>query len=209
MKSKSRPFEDLEAIRSIMEKSSRFLSLSGLSGVFSGLFALAGTAIAFFVIFKGHFSSEYFDGLSNSELRLISFNVIADALTILIAAITVASFFSYRKSVKNGLKIWTPVTKRLLITMLVPLITGGLLIIILYFQDQYQYIIPSMLIFYGLALVSAEKFTYNEIFYLGILEILTGLVSALLPQFSIFLWGFGFGILHVIYGIVMYRKYEI
>jgi hypothetical protein len=208
MKSKSRPLEDLETIRSIMEKSSRFLSLSGLSGVFSGLIAIAGAAIAFFVIFKGNFSREYLDSLGSGESKLIRFHTIADALTVLIAAISVAFIFSYRKSVKNGLKMWTPVTKRLLISMLVPLITGGLIIIVLYFQDQYQYIVPAMLIFYGLALVSAEKFTYNEIFYLGILEILTGLVSAIFPQSGIFLWGFGFGILHVIYGIVMYRKYE-
>jgi len=65
-----------------------------------------------------------------------------------------------------------------------------------------------LLIFYGLALVDAGKFTYGEVFYLGILEIITGLVSAFFPSLGLFFWIFGFGVLHVIYGLVMYRKYE-
>jgi hypothetical protein len=92
--------------------------------------------------------------------------------------------------------------------MLIPLVTGGIFIIILYIQNQWQFIIPAMLLFYGLALVNAGKFTYSEVFYLGLIEIVTGLFCAIFPVYGLFFWCFGFGLLHIGYGIIMYRKYE-
>jgi len=132
----------------------------------------------------------------------------ADAVIVLSLAIMFAVSLSLRKAKRAGKNFWTPVSKRLLINLLIPLISGGIFIIILMFQNHIQLIVPGMLIFYGLALVSAGKFTYNEIFYLGILEIITGLISAFFPERGLLFWILGFGILHIIYGLVMYRKYE-
>jgi hypothetical protein len=133
---------------------------------------------------------------------------LAEALIVLALALGVSVFFSYRKSVKKGLRIWTPVSKRLLVNLFVPIVTGGILILILYFQHHWQLIIPSMLIFYGLGLVNAGKFTFNEVFYLGVLEITIGLFSGIFPVYGIIFWCFGFGLLHIVYGLAMYRKYE-
>ena len=209
MENKTKSFEDLDTIRTIMENSTRFLSLSGLAGVFAGLTALAGAAIAYFVILNGGIlTNEFFSGLSIEERSMIQKGLIADASFVLIAAIAIALFLSKRKAASKGQRMWTPVSKRLLISMFVPLISGGCLIIILYLQNHYQLIIPSMLIFYGLALVNAGKFTYGEVFYLGLFEIIIGLISAALPEFGIFFWALGFGILHIAYGLLLYRKYE-
>jgi len=134
--------------------------------------------------------------------------LIIDSALVLLLSISGSLYFSYRRSLHLGLKMWTPVSKRLLINLLVPLITGGFFIIILYIEAQWQLVVPIMLVFYGLALVSVGKFTYSEIFYLGLTEILTGLASALFPEYGIFFWCFGFGILHITYGLFMYRKYE-
>ena len=211
MDSKSDYFEDLKIIKKVMEESSRFLSLSGLSGLFAGLIALAGAAVAVLVIMKGNilFTDEYYAGLSAGELRIHVILLVTDALLILLSAIAVSVYFSYRRSIQQGLKIWTPVSKRFMLNLLVPLLTGGLLIVILYFHHQWQLIVPAMLIFYGLALVTAGKFTYNEVFYLGLIEITTGLISAVSPAYGLFFWCFGFGILHISYGLIMYRKYEL
>jgi hypothetical protein len=146
--------------------------------------------------------------LSIKETNTMKILLIIDAILVLIIAIGVSIYFSYKKSIRQGLKMWTPVSKRLLINLLVPLITGGIFIIILFIENQWQLIVPAMLIFYGLALVSAGKFTYNEVFYLGIFEILAGLCSAIWPEYGIFFWCFGFGVLHIAYGLFMYRKYE-
>ena len=185
MESKQKYFDDLTIIKKIMEESSRFLSLSGLSGLFAGLIALTGGAFAFFIILQSSLSTdnEYFKNLSAGEMDSIKIRLIADAILVLIFAIGVSLYFSYRKSLRLGTKIWTPLSRRLLLSLLLPLVTGGIFIIILYVESQWQLIIPSMLIFYGLALVNAGKFTYSEVFYLGLIEIITGLASALLPEY--------------------------
>jgi hypothetical protein len=210
MESKSDYFEDLKIIKKVMEDSSRFLSLSGLSGLFAGLTALAGTAVAIFAILDSRtiLSEGYFNGLSPHELNMLKIKLVIDAAIVLLLAVGISLYFSYRKSVKRGINIWTPVSRRLLINFIVPLAAGGIFIAILYIQNYWQLVIPSMLIFYGLALVNAGKFTYNEVFYLGLIEITAGLFAALLPGYGIFFWAFGFGLLHIIYGLIMFRKYE-
>ncbi len=209
MKSKPKSFEDLDAIRKIMERSTRFLSLSGLSGVFAGLIAIAGSAIAYFSILDRNFNYEFFRNLTGEEMIIVKKGLIIDSIIVLLMAIGVALLFSYKRSSIQGLKIWTPVSKRLLFNMLVPLITGGLFIIILITQGLLQLIIPAMLIFYGLSLVNAGRFTYNDVLYLGIAEIIVGLISAIFPEYGLLLWTLGFGVLNILYGLIVYRKYEI
>jgi hypothetical protein len=210
MENNSNSIEDIRTIRRIMEESSRFLSLSGLSGVFAGVFAIAGALVAYFLILNSgsiHYA-EYVRSLSINETTTIRWQLIADAAIVLSLAILSSLFLSFRKAKHAGKNFWTPVSKRLLINLLIPLITGGIFIIILMGHNNISLIVPCMLIFYGLSLVSAGKFTYNEILYLGILEIIIGLVSAIFPDQSLLFWVFGFGILHIIYGLLMYRKYE-
>lgn len=210
MENQSEYIEDLRVIKKVMEESSRFLSLSGLAGLFAGLIALAGALTAVFVFFDGKFLLQggYFTEQTAESLLQLKIRLSLLALIVLILALGISFWFSYRKSVRKGLSMWTPVSKRLLINLMVPLVTGGLLIVIFYFQHNWQLVIPSMLIFYGLALVGAGKFTYNDVFYLGLIEIITGIASVIFPVYGILLWCFGFGLLHIIYGLLLYRKYE-
>lgn len=194
----------------MMEESSRFLSLSGLSGVFAGITAIAGAFVAyFFILDKGSIRYEdYVSVLSANESLLLRWKLIADASIVLVVSVLLAMWFSIKKARKGGKNFLTPTSKRLLINFFIPLVTGGILVIVLLFQNNIQLIVPCFLIFYGLALVNAGKFTFDEIFYLGILEIITGLVSAFVPGWGLIFWIFGFGILHIIYGLALYRKYE-
>jgi hypothetical protein len=211
MDNKQEYIEEIKSINKIMEKSSRFLSLSGLSGIFAGSAAIAGGILAHFAVmkYKTSFIEEIFINLSSKNTGTMRTILIIDAILVLLLALGGALYFSYKKSLRQGLKIWTPISKRLLLNFLVPLATGGLFIIILYTQNLWQLIVPSMLIFYGLALVNAGKFTYSEVFYLGLAEIVTGLISAIFPELAILFWCFGFGLIHIAYGFFMYRKYEI
>jgi len=208
MKNRSKSFEDLDTIRTIMENSTRFFSLSGLSGVFAGLAAIAGAAVAYFFIFRGNFNADFFASLSAEELRLIKLWSVLDATIVLIAAVVVAFVLSYRKAGKKGLSLWTPVSKRFLVSMIIPLLSGGILIFIVFVQNHFNLIIPFMLIFYGLAMVNAGKFTYGEVFYLGLMQIILGLAAASFPEYALIFWTFGFGLLHIAYGLLLYRKYE-
>jgi hypothetical protein len=202
--------EDLKTIRKMMEESTRFLSLSGLSGIFAGLFASAGALIAWFVILnQGAISYEKaLEVFTGSDTASIGWLLITDALAVLFLSIAFSLQLSVKKARTKGKSLWTPVSKRLLINLIIPLVSGGLFIITLLVQGQTLLVIPGLLIFYGLALVSAGKFTYGEVFYLGLLEIITGLFAAFIPAAGIIFWMIGFGLLHVIYGIFMYRKYE-
>jgi hypothetical protein len=210
MNSKSDYFEDIKTIKKIMEESSRFLSLSGLSGVFAGLIALAGGVIAFFLILncQALLKNAYFARLSQEETCILKLWLITDAALVLILALGVSFYFSYRKAIRQGLKIWTSISRRMLISFIVPLVTGGIFILILSCENQWQLIVPAMLIFYGLSLVNAGKFTYSEVFYLGLIEIFIGLSSAVFPGYGLYFWCLGFGFLHIAYGLIMYRKYE-
>lgn len=202
--------DDLKIIRKVMEESSRFLSLSGLSGIFAGVIALAGAAVAYFGILKnGEICyAESFPGIPAQEATGLAFRLILDVLIVLVLAIGISLYFSIRKSKRTGLQIWTPVSKRMVISFSVPLVSGGIFIIALLFFGYPGLIVPSMLLFYGLALVNAGKFTFNEVFYLGLLEIIIGLVSLFFPHLGIIFWALGFGVLHIIYGLIMYGKYE-
>lgn len=210
MENQSEYIEDLRIIKKVMEESSRFLSLSGLAGFFAGLIALGGAAVAIFVFLDGKFiiSDDLFTNYDAQAFNLLKINLSVLATSVLVLAIAVSIYFSWRKSVKEGLRMWTPVSRRLFTNLIIPLVTGGILIAILFSNQEWQLVLPSMLIFYGLALVSAKKFTYNDIFYLGLIEIVCGLLAAALPAYGLIIWSIGFGLLHIAYGLVMYRKYE-
>lgn len=210
MKSDSKSIEDIKAIRRIMEESSRFLSLSGLSGVCAGVMAIAGALFAYLVILdNGSIQyKDYLESLSSKETLALRWQLMAVAAVVLVTSVLCAFYLSIKKAKKDGKNFFTPISKRLLINLLIPLVTGGIFVIVLLLHNYVQLIVPAFLIFYGLALVNAGKFTFSEFFYLGILEIITGLLSAFIPGWGLIFWVFGFGILHIIYGLAMYRKYE-
>lgn len=210
MKNDTKSIEDIKLIRKIMEESSRFLSLSGLAGLFAGIAAIAGALVAYFVILEnGNIKyADYLKSLSIHGAQVIRWQLLADAALVLVISVLLTLYFSVRKAKKEGKNLMTPISKRLLINFFIPLATGGIFVFILMIHNNIQLVVPCFLIFYGLALVNAGKFTFGEVFYLGIFEIIIGLVSAFIPGWGLIFWILGFGILHIIYGLAMYRKYE-
>jgi len=198
--------DDLNAIRSMMERSSRFISLSGLSGVAAGLIALIGGSYALFLVHqqgRGYMSHTAMPYTADFFSRLFIL-----AIVILVLAVAAATYFTVRKSKKAKLQIWTTATKQLITSLLVPLIIGGIACLALLYHGQVQLVAPATLIFYGLALMSASKYTFQEIYYLGLLESILGLVSCFLVGYGLIFWIIGFGLLHITYGILMQRKYR-
>jgi hypothetical protein len=211
MKTKStNPNEDLQAIRDIMERSAKFLSLSGLSGVFAGVCALTGAAIAwFFILDSGHVHyDEYMRGLGGASTSGIRLYLALDAALVLGIAIIGAGYFSYRKARKAGQAVWTNSTRRLLVHLMIPLVAGGMFALILLFRNNLELVASVMLIFYGLSLVNAGKFTFGEIHWLGLTEIALGILAGIFINFGLLLWTVGFGLMHIIYGIVMYYRHD-
>nr|WP_314498370.1 hypothetical protein [uncultured Chryseobacterium sp.] len=198
--------EDLSHIRSMMERSSRFISLSGLSGVVAGLTAIIGAAYVCFVFQRE--GIDYFDGDRNIFGRDLVLELVIIGAVILVVAILSGYILTANKSRRQGLKIWDATTKRLLITFAVPLITGGLFCLVLLYHHLFVLVAPSTLIFYGLALVSAERYTLKDIKYLGYCQIILGLMSFLFLGWGLIAWTIGFGVLHIVYGLIMHKKYK-
>jgi hypothetical protein len=209
MKTSEKHLQDLNEIRQIMERSTKFLSLSGWAGIVAGILAILGTVAAYLYLESGAVTwDESFRIISGDTAVSPLVFLVGDALIVLLLALAGAIFFSYRKAKKSGEKIWSTVTKRLLFSLAIPLVTGGILSIILIWQHHLNLIAPLTLIFYGLALVNAGKYTTREIVWLGIAEIATGLAAAIWQQYGLWFWGAGFGIYHIIYGITLYYKYD-
>ncbi len=201
--------EQLKEIRSLMERSSRFISLSGLSGISTGIIALAGAAMAWWHL---HYKLEPQVNYSAANPQLIQFKLllflILDAIFVLVFATAAAVFFAVRKSHRQHLPVWNKAAELTFVSLLIPLLTGGIFCIILMAHHYYLLIAPITLVFYGLALLNASKYTFKEIQYLGILEIVLGLVSSMVLNYSLIFWAVGFGALHIIYGTIMYYRYE-
>lgn len=206
--------ENLSEIRSLMERSSRFISLSGLSGVIAGIFAILGATAAYYYISTHPHSSGYYyyydyiiseKGTLDSEALLFFFG---DAIVILLLSLLVGVVLTVRKAKQRGQSIWNATARRLLINLMIPLITGGLFCLIMLYHGLVAFIAPATLIFYGLALLNASKYTLDDIRYLGICEIGLGLISSMYIGYGLIFWTIGFGVLHIIYGMVMYNKYE-
>ncbi|MFO7573537.1 MAG: hypothetical protein R6W67_00065 [Bacteroidales bacterium] len=201
--------DDIRTIRKIMEESTRFLSISGLSGVFMGLIAIAGAVIAKLIIPVSMINGKgYTESLqAHPDGGQIMMLLIADAVIVLILALAVALLFSIRKTLKQGKKLWTSASKKLLLNLVVPLAAGGLFIILTIGSVPGYVSASLMLVFYGVALINASKFTFGEIYWLGIAEIITGMVCLAFPGHSLWFWMFGFGILHIFYGLLMHFRY--
>lgn len=203
---KEEQLQQLAEIRSLMEKSSRFISLSGLSGVGAGVCALLGSAAAWWRLQQYNLSTiNYAEqrGALMIELLLIA------GLT-LVAALGIGGFFTWRKARRQGQGLWDQSSRQLLGNLFIPLITGGLFCLLLLKQGMVSMIAPATLIFYGLALVNASKYTLNDIRYLGFCQIALGLLNASFISLGngLLFWTMGFGILHIVYGVYLHLKYE-
>jgi hypothetical protein len=202
--------EDLQVIRKIMEESSKFLSLSGLSGIIAGLLGIAGAVIAQLLLAGPSAPAEWYlkplaeDGTVTRTVIWL----FADMAAVLVLAFFGSVLLSLRKARRSGHILWTPVTRRMLASMLIPLGAGGLFILLTLSSIPAGVSASSTLIFYGLAVISAGKFTFGEIHWLGVLEIITGIVCLLLPQYTILLWATGFGVIHIGYGLFMHLRYK-
>ncbi len=201
---KQKYIEDLRDIKQMMNRSSRFISLSGLSGISAGILAILGAYLAYQTIYANQNYLEYRQAILSSG-NLSTLLIIAS--TTLLLSIASGIFFTTRKARKNKQKLWDLQTKSLLINLFIPLVTGGILCLILLFKGFIGIIAPLTLIFYGLALVNASKYTLDEVRSLGIVEIVLGLLGIYFIGYGLIIWTIGFGIVHIVYGIIMHLKY--
>jgi uncharacterized membrane protein len=192
---------DIKDIKNMMANSSQFLSLSGFSGIMAGVYALIG----------GFYVHKLIESQPHQVIILESATfkiIILVAMTVLILSVATAFLLTYKKANKAKQKIWSPITRKLLFNFCIPLFTGGLFAVLLLRNGYYGLIAPITLIFYGLACVQASKYTLRDVMYLGICNIILGLLAIEFFGYGLYFWMLGFGVMHIIYGGIMYWKYD-
>ena len=209
--------QDLHHIKQMMERSSRFISLSGLSGIAAGSCALVGAYFANNVISSSrgnvlkNLDTNINDASRTGNLSIEAFmgnHLFVIAIITFISAFILSFLFTYLRSKKTNTPLWGSTSKRLFVNVMIPMIAGGIYLLKLIENETYGFIAPGCLIFYGLALVNASKYTLGEVRYLGYCQIVLGLINLWFIGFGLYFWAIGFGILHVIYGVYMWNKYE-
>lgn len=211
MKNNTEPLETIAEIRSLMERSSRFISLSGLAGVFAGTFALMGAAAVAIRYDLSFTMEEYYtratlsSGVPNIDFFIFLFSV---AVLVLVLSLAVGIFLTTRRARKHNLPIWDKTAQRVVWNMFIPLSAGGIFCLILMEHGIFTLVAPATLLFYGLALLNTSKYTYPDLRYLALSEISLGLLASFLVGYGLFFWAIGFGVLHIFYGARMYQKYE-
>ncbi len=196
MNEHERSLQELHQIKTMMERSSRFISLSGLSGISAGLCALGGA---------------FFSTVTMNDLHdpiKIQSNLILIAILTFITAFVSAFLFTWLRSQSQDIPMWGPATVRLFWNTAIPLMVGGIFLLKVLQLKQYVLIAPGCLIFYGLSLVNASKYTLGEIRYLGYGQLILGLLNLWITGYGLIFWALGFGVLHIVYGILMWWKYE-
>lgn len=208
MKKEKDYIKDINEIRTMMERSSKFMSLSGLSGIIAGIYALVG---AYILYSQFHFK---IDRLYYTDEELLAMGIQKDRI-ILLAIVTIvlamgtAIYFSYKNALKNSEKIWNVSSRRLLINLFIPLITGGTVVLLMMEYNLYGWLAPLTLVFYGLAILNASKYTFDDMRGLGIIQIVLGLIGMHFISYGLLIWAIGFGLVHIIYGIYLHYKYEV
>jgi len=212
MDSANEPVQALEEIKQMMDRSSRFVSLSGWSGIAAGICALVAAWLVnkkfdgYTIITNENEGSAAYTG--NSNLMHLDRELLLLAVITFIAAFFFAFLFTWLRSRKTGVPIWGFMARKVMINLAVPMIVGGLLIWHIAGFGLYGLIAPACLIFYGLALINASKFTLSEVRYLGYLQLLLGVINLWAIGYGLYFWAAGFGVLHILYGIIMWNKYE-
>lgn len=208
MEKYSSPQETLTEIRHLMERSSRFMSLSGFSGVMAGIYAILGAAAAYYyAAAQDLLDQKAYDFATSADKDRLVF-LLTDATVVLLLAVGTGIWLTTRKAKEDGNSLFDAGAKKLIINLAIPLVAGGLFCVGLLYHGDLIFVVPAMLTFYGLALVHASKYTRDDVRSLGMAEIALGLLSLFIADYGLILWTIGFGVMHIAYGTYMYLKYE-
>lgn len=207
MKEQAEAYADLKEIRGILDRHTRVLSLSGLSGVLIGLIAIVGAGL--FYAYLKRYGFDYYIGERVAHVpRYVVSYFLMDASIVMLASLGVSYFLSVRNAKRAGQPFWNVGSRRMVIQLAIPLVVGGFFILALYQNNLLYLVSPCTLIFYGLALINAGKYAVTEVHKLGLAQCALGLASLFWIEYNFVLWVIGFGLLHIVYGLLMYMKYE-
>jgi hypothetical protein len=199
----------LREIRSMMDGAGRFRSLSGKAGVYAGCYALAGWLGVHVWVGVSPLGVGLMERLTAAgEGDGLLWVFVGVGVVVLVAALSTGLWMAVRKAAGRGESLWDAAARQVLSGLMVPWVVGGLYILTLFYHGHRLQVLPASLLFYGLGLVGASRHTLAEVRGLGFAFLLTGLAAALQPGMAHWYWAFGFGLLHIGYGLWIHRRHE-
>ncbi|GAA5035528.1 hypothetical protein GCM10011506_32350 [Marivirga lumbricoides] len=200
------PQQELSEIKAIMERSTRFISLSGISGVMAGIYALIASALAYYWVYYPNSPFGFRISYVNNELILMK--LVITAIIVLALSVGTGVYLTKKKTQKLNTKFWSTTSRRFLFALFIPILVGGFFTLALIIRGYLIIVAPATLIFYGMGLLNASHFTLSDIKYLAYCQIALGILSAFFPGYGLIFWSLGFGVLHIVYGVTMHLKYD-
>ena len=200
--------KELRDIRTMMERSSRFQSVSGWGILAVGVMALVAAWVAdglFNGGTNGWFTTLYGD-TAYLWAHKTQIAVFGSLILVAVCGTTVflSSFLMARR--KNIPFIFDATLRRVIFNLSIPLLAGGVLCLALVLQGHYGLTSSIMLVFYGLALVNCHHFSLPMLGGLGYAELLLGLADCFVATHALLFWAIGFGVLHIALGIYLIAR---
>jgi len=188
--------ENLKLIREVMERSARYTNFSGLSGVLSGVLALIGCAVTYWI--NDHVA------VSRQDMLYI-----LTWCTVLVLAIAQDLLLAHRNARKSGQSIWNPATYQVFKAIFPGVFFAGVISFVALYDGAIDAIPAIWALGYGAALCAAGLFTTREVWRYGLLQMATGTAGLFLmskPPYSLYLVALCFGLYQIAFGICMTRK---
>ena len=208
MKEEKFNLEDLKEIKGLMERSVRFLSLSGLASIIIGFIALAGIISTLIFLGKSPLEPSLIPWGDTVKGISVDQFILLNSINILVLSLAIAAAFAIKNQKKAKEPLWNKVSQNLLFNLFTPLFSGGILCLIFIDHGLEIYLAGTSLLFYGLSIIGISKFSFDELKYFGLIQILLGLTALYFLAFSVQIWALGFGFLHIIYGLRIFKNFE-
>lgn len=195
----------IQEMRNLMDHATRFKSISGLSGMIAGILSLISLYIVYLRTGISPFEVEALDRIWHSSNQI---QISCIFIGLLIACLGLGLYMAGRNARQAGKSAWDGSAKRLAFSLLIPVLTGGVFSVLLIQLGLVALLAPVTLLFYGMGLLSASKYTLEAVRTVGLILIGLGLFATGFLSYGLVIWALGFGLVHILYGFIIYVKYE-
>lgn len=194
--------ENLRVIRDLMERSTKYSTFSGLSGVLAGTASITGCIVT-------HLLQRRFPDPASFRIPfLLTWSLV------ILCAIGGDFLLTKRRATRVGKRIVSRLGKQMVIASAPGLGTGALLTLYFLSHNLLADIFPMWMLAYGIAVCAVGLFSQREVSWLGAAFLAAGTITLLLPLFGLtalpalglIMMAVTFGGFHIVYGIAVSRR---
>jgi hypothetical protein len=183
-----RAMSNIQFIRETMERATLFTAVPGWGGAAMGVVALGTATIAGFQTKTPYWLATWLVGA--------------------LVSIGVGGFALWRKARNLNHALFSGSGRRFLLSFSPPIVVGALLTVVLYRHRAADLLPGTWLLLYGTGVMGGGAFSVRAVPLMGLLFTALGSVAIFLPL-TVGNWfmAAGFGVLHIVFGIVIARRH--